>query len=437
MTMHLLAAVLVFACQGSDAKQRYAQKVADMNDYFWKERIKIAEWAKGAGLYREARSLLEFMVKNIDGRHPYKSRADNLLTGSWKKKANTATEAKQKDYAKKLEAYYRGVADRCWDAYKIAKGGGMAEEAKLCFAKTVEFYHDHDAARKERGEVKVEGFGWVSAADAKLPVLDRADESEDAAHSTWATAWVLRSKHYLLRTDLPAKRATAVLELLEKLYETLRTWCEGTFAEPPGPMGIYFFRNGRDLEMEKAKLPNPPNAIAFFHGMTNIVYLRSFDSAREQGDGVGRSDMEFLLHEATHQYLDMGSEQRVFSIFQQSNQRADALDNYWIVEGIANVFATPEKDWRTELAKSLLQQGKMPALRLFILKNYEEFLANPYENYTIATVVARFLMDKNKKKFLEFLKEYYLGNGSVESFEKILGNPDPMDKELRAWLESR
>ena len=429
--------LLLLSLVPQDAKQRYAQKVTDMNEYFWKERIKIAEWAKGAGLYREARTLLEFMVKNIEGRHPYKSKAEGILTGSWKKKANTATDAKQKEYVKKLETYYRGVADRCWDAYKIAKGGGMTEEAKLCFAKTVEFFQDHEAARKERGEVKVEGFGWVSAADAKLPVVERADEAEDASHSTWATAWVIRSKHYLLRTDLPAKRATAVLEVLEKLYESLRAWCEGAFAEPQGPMGIYFFRNGRDLEIEKAKLPSPPSAVAFFHGMTNIVYLRSFDSSREQGDGIGRSDMEFLMHEATHQYLDMGSEQRVFSIFQQSNQRADAVDNYWIVEGIANVFATSEKDWRTVAAKDLLKQDKLPPLRMFVMKNYEEFLADPMSNYTIATVVARFLMDKDKKKFVEFLKEYYLGNGSVEAFEKIVGNPDRMDKELRAWLESR
>ncbi|MBI2901416.1 MAG: DUF1570 domain-containing protein [Planctomycetes bacterium] len=436
-----------------DAKQRYNEKIQEMNQLFWTERLKIADWAKEAGLYREAREHYEFMVKNIPGSHPYKARASNQLVGPWKKQPNKAAEAKQKEYAKRLDAYYRSVADRCFEAYRIAKSGGLAEEARTCLGKTVEFYLAHPAARKERGEERVEGFGWVPKADADLsraavPAGPPDElEKDDAKHETWGTAWVVRSKHYLLRTDLPIRRAVAVLELLEKLYDALVAWCEGTFTEPAPPLGVYFFRKTRDLEAERARLPGARSTVAFYHQFTGVVYVRSFDSAAEQGDGVGRSDQEFLLHECAHQFFDLAAGARIVSTFQQADQRADAPDNFWIMEGIAGYFSTLRFEngeaklggdtWRLPEVRKLLSSGRLPGLRAFLTLNGDEFLARSAENYAIAYAFAAYLAETRKKPFVAFLKEYYLGSGSVDAFEKAVGKTEKLEPEFRGWLEGR
>ncbi len=447
----LTAVLLGLLAQG--AKERYQQKIGEMSDYFWKERLRLAEWAKSSGLNREARGLLEFMVKNIQGTHPYKTRADTLLWGPWKRQPNSATTAKQKEYLRRLESYYRATADRCFEAYRIAKAASMKEETVTALQKTIEFYHDHEGARKERGEEKVDGFGWIAKADAEFVRASCFDadsrsvedlEKSDGEHETWASAWVVRSKHYVLRTDLPVRRALAALELLEKLHAVLLEWCEGSFTEPPERMGVYFFRRLADLEAERAKLPNTPAAVAFYHALTNVVYVRSFDSARENGGGVGRSDQEFLLHEATHQLLDRGAEQRVVSIFQQSNQRLDAVDNYWIVEGAATWFSTLRFEggeaklgsdaWRIGAVRGLATQGKLPTLRSFLELSYDEFLKGSHANYAISYALTAFLVEKYKKPFVTFLREYYLGNGSLPSFEKTVSGIDKLDREFRVWL---
>jgi hypothetical protein len=275
--------ILLFMLVGADAQDarvEYARQVSSMNTFFWKERLSLANWAKSRGLHSEARAHFEFMLKNISGTHPYKTRARKSLRGSWSKKEDSASEAVRREYRNKLQRYFTGTADRCFRAYEIAKRGGLANEARASLSKTVQFYTDHEKARKARGEVKVEAFGWVSEADAAMigrnlfRVGERSLDGlqlKDKEHSTWNNAWVVRSEHFFIRTDLPIRTAVEALELLEDFYKGMKSWLGEGFELPKRPMGLYLFCHSQDLERVRRDLPGAPSSTAFYHGLTNLV----------------------------------------------------------------------------------------------------------------------------------------------------------------------
>lgn len=454
----MFPAALILLALLQDPRAEYGKRTQDLSRYFWEERLTVADWCQKNGLYRESRDLLQFMLLHIPGRHPYKTRAQTRLKGSWTRKPNTATSKKREDYLRRLESYYRSCADRCFELHEFARSHKLDAQAAEALDHTIRYYADHPKAREMRGEVNVAGFGWIPCDEAdrvrtRTVLLESADPetlaAEDNRHNDWETAWIVRSPHYLIRGDLPFAKLKGALETLEVLYGELKAFCSGTLNEPATPMGVYYFRNGHDLEKLKATLPGTPeNALCFFHGMTNIAYVLSFEGGRV--GAIGRTDVELLLHEATHQWIDIASEERVWSIYQQAMSRGDALDNYWIVEGIATYFSTlrmekgapvlgrePE---RLSSVRRWLEEGTLPFLSPFLALDPQEFLRDPVRHYPIAYAFTDFLLHGSEGKhapaFKTFLREFYLGNSTMETLEKTFGTDlKTLEEEFHAHLK--
>ncbi len=117
-------ALLIALAASQDPKAKYLQCRLDQMQYFWEQRLELADWARANGLYQEARGLLEYMARNIPGFHPLKSRAQTRLNGSWKRKPDEADEKKTADYQERLRTYYRETADRAFSAYRQARRDG-------------------------------------------------------------------------------------------------------------------------------------------------------------------------------------------------------------------------------------------------------------------------------------------------------------------------
>jgi hypothetical protein len=416
-------AVLILLAPPQDAKSRYLQAHADQMQYFWETRLELADWARANGLNEEARTLLEFMVRNIAGSHPLKSKAETRLKGSWKRNPTRADAKRLADYQERLRDYYRETADRAFVAYRHAKRAGLGKEARKSLDDTIEYFLDHEEGRRERGEAKVEGFGWVPERDAEvarrnLVEVEKLPE-DDATHGTWENAWVVRSKHYLMRSDLPPSRIRAVIDLLEKFYPQAAAFVEGEFQEPPLPLGVYFFRSREDFDAVRQGLRRSFEGIAFYHGMTNLVYLHSFEAAP--------ADEAVLLHECVHQYLDRAAEGTACSYLESLSSRADVADNYWIVEGIAVTLAAMGRE-------SPVRRAAIPKLAEFCALSYEEFLRKGHENYAAAHLLCRYLIERDKAKFVRFLREYYRGNGTTANLTKTLGaSLEEIEKGFREW----
>ena len=427
--------LLLLLVAPQEGKSRYLQARADQMQFFWETRLELADWARSNGLNEEARSLLEFMVRNIAGFHPLKSKAETRLKGSWRRNPTRADAGRLADYQERLRDYYRGTADRAFAAYRAAKRAGLEKEARQSLEETLEYFLDHEEARRERGEVKVEGFGWVPERDAEvarrnLVEVDQLPE-DDGKHATWEDARVVRSKHYLVRSDLPPSRIRAVCELLERFYPVAAAFTEGEFKEPPVPLGVWFFRRREDFDAVRLGLRRSFDGLAFYHALTNLVYLHSFEA--DPAGRPGAVDAAVLLHECAHQFLDRAAEGTSFSYLESLSSRADVADNYWVVEGIAVALAgmareTPPRppDRRTPV----------PKLADFCALGYDEFLKGGHANYATASLLCRYLVDRDRAKFVRFLREYYRGHGTTAHFTRTMdASLEDLERGLREWVQ--
>ncbi len=432
----LVAAGAVAAQERSDYLEAYAR----LGVYFCEKRLELGDWCKSNKLPREARTHYQFIADKIPGASPYKSRAQNKLNGSWKKDPNTATPEQWAEYRKRYEDYAKGCGDRAWKTYLAAKKAKLAKEAEEALRKTAEFYLDHAEARKELGEEKVEGFGWVPAAEAELvrAALDWKDDrsADDAKHADWKSAWVIKSPRWILRTSYPWKRGVEALEKLERLQDVFGKTFGARFKEPAGRLGLCLFRTPDEAERIRAKIGG---AVApggsFYHAGTNVTYVLWWD------DSV-------LLHEATHQLIQNGLDFPRVSILQQGGVGSDSPDNYWLVEGVAVWFGT--LSWKGDEPRFVEPKGFSglvpPPLKDFVGMDFAQFQADAGRNYAVAHALVCFLVEEpegggraaRRERFLDFVKEVYVGTSTVAAFEKAAGaESGALDGEFRLWLKGR
>jgi hypothetical protein len=238
-------ALLVLLAPTQEAKARYLQARADQMQYFWVTRLELADWARANGLNEEARSLLEFMVRNIPGFHSLKSKAETRLKGSWRRNPTRADAKRLADYQERLRDYYRGTADRAFAAYRAAEGN-------------------------------------------------------------------------------------------------------------------------------------------------------------------------------------------VFSYLESLSSRADVADNYWVVEGIAVTLAAMAGETPPRPPD---RRAPIPKLANFCALGYDEFLKGGHANYAAASLLCRYLIDRDRAKFVRFLRDYYRGRGTTAGFARTMdASLEDLERGLREWV---
>jgi hypothetical protein len=372
-----MATLLLALLLAQDAKARYADACVRMNKHVWEEKLDLADWCKSNGLPGEAAAHYRFVKTHIPGTHPYKTRAEKALAGSWKEKADSAETKTRETYAKKCAEYVRKAGDLSFECYKIAKAGKLNDLAVTSLLKTIEFDADHPGARKERGEVKDDAFGWVPE------------------KSPWKAA--ATSKHFAIHTDRTDGDAAAAR--LEKMHDTFYGLVGTRFAPLTKPVGVVWLDDKIAFDEVCRGVPGaPPQPTAFYSHITNLVYATG--------------PIALLEHEVIHAMADIGAEP-ARSLLLMGGKRADAPRDYWVIEGLACAVMS------LGLGQAAPELPKGTDVAAFTKMAFTDFEKEPMKNYAIAHALTRSLLDGEKKeKFLDFIRDFYAGRGD---FEKIAG----------------
>jgi len=414
-------------------KAAYNDALLSLSTYLWDRRLSLADWCKANGFVREARGHYQFIVLNAVAGDPHRSKAQAKLKGDWKNKPSETNAEKWKEYREKLHGYFEELGARAWRIHVAADKAKMKKEAADWLDKTVHFYLDQPEARAKRGEEKVEAFGWIPKAEAeqaRQPV-DLAEDlsAKDEEHKGWDKAWVMRSPHFLLRTTIGNREAARTLELLEKARTVFFETLGGRMKAPEYRVGLYVFASAEDAEYFRSKNPSSPALFGFFNPSTNIAYMHA-------------GDENTLLHELAHQLAHNAMGHETWSLLQQADVRADAPDNYWVMEGLAVYFGGLRFESGGPVFRGPRDRAKWesPPLRQYLGYDQGAFSKNAGLHYAIAGELTRFLMEANGGKrrndFLDFVREYYLGNSTLETLEKSLKLKIPdLEKEFLAWLQ--
>jgi hypothetical protein len=439
--MWILSGVLIGLAAASPApaqdRSPYSEACLRFTEYLWERRISLADWCKSNGLVREARSHYQFIVLNGGAGNPYTAKAQGRLRGDWKDKPGEADPEKWGKYREKLHEYFQELGDRAWRIHVAADKAKLKKEAPDWLEKTVQFYLDQPEARAKRGEEKVEAFGWVSKAEAEQArrAVDCTEDlsAKDDDHRSWDRAWVIRSPHFLLRTTVGNREAARTLELLEKAREVFFKTLGARMKPFEYRVGIYLFAANADAEAVRSKIIGTPATAmfgGFFNSVTNIAYLHA-------------GDENTLLHELTHQLAHNAMGHETWSLLQQADVRSDSPDNYWVMEGLAVYFGglKIEPEGAVFRAPRNRSDLKPPDMREFLGYDQAGFARNPGLCYALAGELTRFLMEANggrrRDAFLDFVREYYLGNSTLVTLEKSLGLKIPdLEREFLAWLKA-
>jgi len=434
ITLAAIAAVAPARVHAQD-RTAYNEALLNLSEYLWDRRLSLADWCKANGFVREARSHYQFIVLNAGPGHPFKAKAQARLRGDWKEKPNEIDPEKWAKYREKLQEYFKELGSRAWRIHRAADKANLKKEAAEWLDKTVQFYLDQPEARAKRGEEKVEAFGWVpksEAEQARQAVEYTEDQSaKDEDHRSWDRAWVIRSPHFLIRTTMGSREGARTLELLEKARTVFFETLGSRMKAPEYRVGLYIFADPSDVEAVRSKMAGVSGwMVGFFNPVANIAYLHA-------------GDENTLLHELAHQLAHNGMGHETWSLLQQADVRSDSPDNYWVMEGLAVYFGGLKFEEGKPLFRGLRHRADLspPPMREFLGYDQTAFGKNSGPNYALAGELTRYLMEgqggKRRDAFLTFVREYYLGNSSLDTLEKALGLKIPaLETEFLAWLKA-
>jgi hypothetical protein len=224
----------------------------------------------------------------------------------------------------------------------------LSDERRRALDEAIKLDPNHQEARDLRGDIKKADGSWVNEEDEKRAQgfvkgpegkyitkkeADRLDEERRKKASglgkrekelegvPWASAPLLKGKHYVVKCNSTRDVAERYLKVLEAYYEAYSSVFRGfePIYNDPGP--IYIFRN-RDEYMDFTLQSRDVGG--FFHPLDKSVrtYHGSFSL-------TGNTDM-ILAHESTHQF--------------QHRMMKDMLAvPFWIIEAMATYFGDGSK----------------------------------------------------------------------------------------------
>jgi hypothetical protein len=327
-----------------------------------------------------------------------------------------------------------------------------AYSAQMADAREPKVWHEKfawiaetDAPRYEAGE-RLVGGRWVTAA------------ADAARHTNLENGWIVRTDHFLVRTDHSLEAASELAARLERLHQVWRQLFAGFYLSerevrelfagrrPPRrqsqPMRVFYHR---DKEAYVAALAKRQPRIAETLG----IY---FDVDREAhffaGDDASAGT---LYHEAVHQ---------MFQELRPAARRVGSTANFWIIEGVATYFETL-REHADDVAGRYYTIGESTAGRLPAAR--ERLLADNYyvplaeltkwgkddvqrhpdlaKLYSQSSGLAAFLMDAERGRYREplvqYLNDVYAGRDNADSLSKAAGMQyAELDAAYRRYMES-
>lgn len=293
---------------------------------------------------------------------------------------------------------------------------------------------DNEDARKMRNEKKVRGYGWLKSdiakhyekgereVDGKWVPKQQADE----IHKDWKKPWVLKGKHFEIRTNTSEEEAISMLEQAEEAYSAIET------------------ELGRVLELNKLKEPivinyydkivdyarNIPEEfqkhgwvgqIGFRNG--KVIYLR------KQKDSDDTVDVPVQMRSVISAYF-------LENIVKNANLRKTTIPNLWAGEGFCSLaeiepeticpgvydIAKLHKGW-LDYYKNMTENKFKPLKEIIAVYSPTEDIQA--QGWGLSHYFFNAENGKYRYKFIELLGKVCRQEAKEEDFEKILGvKPD-------------
>ena len=270
-----------------------------------------------------------------------------------------------------------------------------------------------EVKRYEAGERRF-GTRWMSA------------EQEAEIRRDFRNAWVVRTEHFLIKTNHSLERGVEVAKKLEDYYDFCLETFPGFFQSPnqlkvlfgnagrtrkvslQRPFVVHYYRTREEYVRElKKDVPQVGITNGLYHNGTRVSYF--YHAPEENNDST-------LYHEATHQLF---YETR-FS--KQNSRQVGTVANFWIIEGIACYMESlKRKNGQITLGDPLfvrfywarnryLSQRYYVPLGRFASMGMNQFQGQPPEqlswNYSQASGLAHFFMHAEDGAYRDALIEH-------------------------------
>ncbi|MFN0244726.1 MAG: DUF1570 domain-containing protein [Planctomycetota bacterium] len=246
----------------------------------------------------------------------------------------------------------------------------------------------------------------------------------ESMRASWKTPWELRSSHYRLRTNLPMSDAVRALLDLECLY----------FA--------FYDLFGAEMMLRETVEPLEAHVHADAESFPVAYVGRSayFDAAIDRlvvdaSKGIHRG---LLFHEAVHQLLFNTAVETASSIGDLPAWLDEGLAEYmsWSMSGTASRATFDEEAIaRNHFERHAAAIESIELERLLVFGT-EDFLTPQSElKYAAAYTFVHFCLhgqgEKFRRRFFDFVRGAYKGQGSPTHFKDALATPE--DELERAW----
>jgi hypothetical protein len=348
-----------------------------------------------------------------------------------------------KECRKKAYEVEQKCANKLMDLAKYCKDKKLDKEKDFCLDEALKYEPDCRSAHEEKGEVRIDNFGWlpaISAGNIQKGLYEYKGKwlpknEVEKLRIKWDDAWDFKSDHYLLKANIPFKKSLETLKNLEYLYNVFVNifyGIEGFSAQNCRIFNVYYIKNlGEFISVTGQK-----DSLGYFNRFSRIAYVWEFEKNVNEIKQRGSTEQEILFHEGTHQLLEL---------IMNSYNSPDA-PNYWVVEGVACYFETLRNIRGTPVfgnriarffeCKDNVNKRNYKHLKDFVKLNHDEIEADS-ANHAQALGLTLFFM-KHKKyqlRFLEYIIKVYQTGGKLENnFEEFMriDNIDTIEKE---WIE--
>lgn len=257
---------------------------------------------------------------------------------------------------------------------------------------------------------------------------------------------VVRTRHYLLRTDCGADYARAAALDLEAMFRGFHDVFAAELdleleeSAERADFAVYLFEKEEGFRLYKhAHLPDAHDAQGFYDPRSNQVLLYREFQAGEEVTGIK------LLHEAAHQLLH-----------QSAGLVPTVESRVWLLEGLACYFETARfgadgrpsfgsvHPNRLKVVERSLERSDWTAVAQIVRLRQRSFVGGGGElgnlHYAEAWSLVHYLLHGAegtwRERFFEFVRRATRGEADEERFREVFGDPLVVEEGWRAYVRA-
>lgn len=283
--------------------------------------------------------------------------------------------------------------------------------------------------RKKRREQQIKRLGQKYLPNGNLTILK---PGAIKGNRTMDNPWVVKTDHYVVKTDISRKAAGEIALIMEMFYHAfIQSPVFNVQGETHERLPVLVPKNRSEFEGVLSSLGRIPRSV-------RGLYMKSSKDRKMVTYYFHSKDMKLnhiLLHEGTHQFIDMAMKSEVPT---------------WLEEGLASYFEYSRFNG-LELVEGGINKGRLKSLYRMIrwesrtpgkhdiVKKFSTLMRKSGHhfhgrNYAQAWSLIHFLLNSNDGKFVGKLQKYFntyrqenVQKDPVQLFQEVFGfHPDKM-----------